>query len=128
MRLGTQLSVFDVSNLRPPSRLYKRTISMGVSESEMDHAFLYWQPSRLVVIPVAPQGDGEFVGAIAFRLSRSLLEEVGRIQAGGRLYKLSRIAHWSEGGRAAIRRSLVARGAPRCCRSRRARSGRHGRG
>jgi hypothetical protein len=111
MGLGTQLSVFDVSNLRSPSRLDRRTISRGVSEAENDHhAFLYWQPSRLVVVPVAPSGDSKFVGALAFRLSRSLLEEVGRIEGGGRLYKLGRIAHWSKGARAPISRSLVARG------------------
>ena len=50
--LGTQLSVFDVSNLRKPTRLYTETSGSGWSEAENDHhAFLYWPRTGLLMIP-----------------------------------------------------------------------------
>jgi beta propeller domain-containing protein len=111
--LGSQLSLFDVGNLRKPERLHRRTIGPGSSEAEYDHhAFLYWRPSRLVVVPVqtysfAEDGkDGSsFVGAIALKVGRgSGFDELGRIvhlqtvdQGGGQT------AEWQ----VPIRRSLV---------------------
>ena len=83
--LGTQLSLFDVSNLRRPARLHRRTIPAGFSEAESEHhAFLYWAPARLTVVPVGTYGgDNPFVGAIGFRVGRtSGIEEVGRIGHG----------------------------------------------
>jgi hypothetical protein len=110
LSLGTQLSVFDVTDLRRPSRLDRRTIDYGTSEVETDHhAFLYWQPEHLVVVPVVQTEEDQFVGVIAYRVNRSRLEEVGRIEAGGRMTKLARIAHWNQGERVPIRRSLVSR-------------------
>jgi hypothetical protein len=81
--LGTQLSLFDVSNPAKPDRIHRRTIGRGSSLVEFDHyAFLYWPPERLTVVPVSidSSGAGTFVGAIGFRHSRATgFEEIGRI-------------------------------------------------
>lgn len=86
---GTQLSLFDVSNLKAPTRLHAVGLGSGSSsEAEFDHhAFLYWPATRLAVLPV------NVSGASGFSLDRAAgIREVGRI------------AH---GPDAQIRRSLV---------------------
>ncbi len=51
--LGTQVSVFDVSDLANPTRIHQFTSSGSYSEIEWDHrAFLYWAPTGMAVIPV----------------------------------------------------------------------------
>jgi hypothetical protein len=85
--LGTQLSLFDVSNLRKPVRLFKTVVGPGSSEAEYDHhAFLYWPKTGLVAVPVqtyspAPGvSETPFVGAIGFHVGRQRgIEELGRI-------------------------------------------------
>jgi Beta propeller domain len=57
---GTQISLFDVSDLAAPVRLATYDLQFGHSEAEFDpHAFLYWPATRLLVLPVqlpvAPQ-------------------------------------------------------------------------
>jgi hypothetical protein len=50
---GTQISLFDVSDLSAPVRLATYDLKFGHSEAEFDpHAFLYWPATRLLVIPV----------------------------------------------------------------------------
>ena len=50
---GTQISLFDVSDLAAPVRLAVYRLRSGQSEAEFDpHAFLYWPASKLLVIPV----------------------------------------------------------------------------
>jgi hypothetical protein len=50
---GTQISLFDVSDLAAPVRLATYDLQFGHSEAEFDpHAFLYWPASRLLVVPV----------------------------------------------------------------------------
>ena len=84
--LGTQISLFDVSNLRSPTRLHKQHLGQGWSEAESDHhAFLYWQRTGLVVVPFELRAAG-------YRVGRARgIDAVGRV----------------EHGTAAIRRSLV---------------------
>lgn len=87
MALGTQLSLFDVSNPAKPDRIHRRTIGRGSSTVEFDHhAFLHWPPERLTLLPVrvyGSTGGPGFSGAIGFRHSRaSGFEEVGRITHG----------------------------------------------
>jgi uncharacterized secreted protein with C-terminal beta-propeller domain len=91
--LGTQLSVFDVSDLRRPTRLHKASLGLGWSEAESDHhAFLYWPRTGTVVLPFEQR-------AVAFR--------VGRVRG---IDELGRIDHSAENDWAAgIRRSLVVR-------------------
>ncbi|MEA2421221.1 MAG: hypothetical protein QOF55_320, partial [Thermoleophilaceae bacterium] len=84
-RLGTQLSLFDVSDLSAPQRLSQRRVNGdSSSEAEYDHhAFLYWAPTKLAVLPVSifdPAANSQFSGAIGFRVGRSKIDEVGRIQ------------------------------------------------
>jgi hypothetical protein len=78
---GTQLSLFDVTNLRRPARLQHWTIGPSSSEAEYDHhAFLYWAATGLVVVPVYSQSaDKPFAGAIALRVSRGGITEIGRV-------------------------------------------------
>jgi uncharacterized secreted protein with C-terminal beta-propeller domain len=93
---GTQLSLFDVSDLRKPTRLYSQPLGPGWSEAESDHhAFLFWPKTGLVVIPFAQR-------AMGYRVSRARgISAVGTIdhEAG----KLT----FTPG----IRRSLVVRNA-----------------
>jgi beta propeller domain-containing protein len=84
--LGTQLSLFDVSDLARPVRLHSRKVGSSAfshSEAEYDHhAFLYWAPTRLTVIPVQLYGGQgrPFVGALGFRIARaSGIDEAGRV-------------------------------------------------
>jgi hypothetical protein len=82
-QLGTQLSLFDVSDLAKPQRLSQARVG-GASSSEVEydhHAFLYWGPEKLAVLPVSIY-DGRsnpFNGAIGFHVGRSRIDEVGRI-------------------------------------------------
>jgi len=74
---GLQISLFDVSDPAKPKRLSVRTLGIyGTSEVEQDHhAFLYWSPKRLMVIPATivytSDYKSQFVGALALTVSRS---------------------------------------------------------
>ncbi len=101
---GTQLSLFDISNLRKPARLYQKVIGPGSSEAEYDHhAFLFWPKTGLVAVPVQTYqtdpliAEPPFVGAIGFKVGRKLgIEELGRV------------THVTDGAASyPIRRSLV---------------------
>jgi hypothetical protein len=95
---GVQLSLFDVSDLRNPVRLAHRGLGASTySEVEDDHhAFLWWGPDKLAVIPVHRYGDGpDFAGALAFRVDR----------AGG-VQEAARFTH-PPGGSLGYGRSLV---------------------
>ena len=96
--LGTQFSLFDVSDLRRPARLHKASLGLGWSEAESDHhAFLFWPRTGLVVVPFSQR-------AAAFRVGRARgIEELGRIEHGRGEGK--RPEYYSMG----IRRSLVMR-------------------
>jgi hypothetical protein len=76
--LGTQISIFDVSDLRNPKLLSRAPLGPGWSEAESDHhAFLFWPQTGLVVVPFVQQ-------AAAFRVSRAKgVVDLGRIDNGG---------------------------------------------
>jgi uncharacterized secreted protein with C-terminal beta-propeller domain len=85
-RRGVQLSLFDVSDLRNPTRLHQRLLGeQSFTDVEQDHrAFLFWPATNLAVLPVQvyePDGSG-FVGAAGFRVDREGIAEVGRITHG----------------------------------------------
>jgi uncharacterized secreted protein with C-terminal beta-propeller domain len=86
---GTQLSIFDVSDLRRPARLHTEHLGLGWSEAEHDHhALLFWPRTGLVMIPFNQQAAG-------FKVSRARgIDRVGRVEHD---------ANWP------IRRSLVVR-------------------
>ena len=85
--LGTQISLFDVSDPANPERIQNYTFEDGYSSVEWDHrAFLHWAPTGLTVIPVSAWSWDEetgkesgFVGAIAIKATPDGIEEVGRI-------------------------------------------------
>ena len=102
--LGTQLSLFDVSDLRHPVRIRQHALGSSWSEAEGEHhAFLWWGPSRLAVLPVVSYADKPFAGAVGFRVARAGIDEVGRVTHTGET------AGGSSGrvGAIAVSRSLV---------------------
>ena len=68
------MSLFDVSDLKHPKLLQQAALGQGWSAAESDHhAFLYWAPTGLVVVPFGQQ-------AVAMKVSRSAgISELGRI-------------------------------------------------
>lgn len=85
--LGTQVSLFDVSDPASPRLVDRRALAPGWSEVEWDHhAFLWWAPTGLAVLPVFAsfwdETSGEILelgGAVGVRAGPSGLSEVGRV-------------------------------------------------
>ena len=77
-RLGTQLSLFDVSDPTRPTRLHRRALAAGsFSAVEWDHrAFLYWPADRLAVVPVDEEAAG-------FRVTRAGIDRAGSVSQQG---------------------------------------------
>ncbi|MGF1617335.1 MAG: beta-propeller domain-containing protein [Acidimicrobiia bacterium] len=82
---GTQVSLFDVSDPANPTRLDQITLSEGSSSQvEYDHhAFLYWEPTGLAMVPVQQwfwdqDKEDVFFGAVGFKLDGRDLSEVRR--------------------------------------------------
>jgi hypothetical protein len=80
--LGTQLSLFDVSDPSRPSRLHQAVMADSSSSVEFDHhAFLWWAPKDLAVIPLARYDSTFFQGAVGFRVRRAGgIAELGRAE------------------------------------------------
>jgi hypothetical protein len=74
-RLGTQLSIFDASDLRRPTLLHHAPLGPGWSEAESDHhAFLFWPRTGLAVIPFDQR-------AVGFRVGRARgIDKVGQVE------------------------------------------------
>ncbi|MEA2424015.1 MAG: hypothetical protein QOH13_425, partial [Thermoleophilaceae bacterium] len=76
---GTQVSLFDVSDPKNPARLSNKLVGSGSSSDvEFDpHAFLWWDPAKLAVLPVSiynydDKGNGDtFSGAIGFHATKA---------------------------------------------------------
>jgi uncharacterized secreted protein with C-terminal beta-propeller domain len=83
-RLGSQVSVFDVSDPANPKLLQKLSLGQGQSTAEFDpHAFLWWPATNLAVLPIYlynSQGSQTFVGAVGVNADRNSLSELGRIK------------------------------------------------
>ncbi len=81
--LGSQLSLFDVSDLRRPLRRSQASLGTNASTTaEFDpHAFLFWKPASLAVVPLSVYGpNGEsFEGAVGFHVGAASLAEAGRV-------------------------------------------------
>ena len=103
---GTQLSVFDVSDPSAPTLVDQVQVAGGSSDVEWDHhAFLYWEPKGLVVLPLNVYAwdeqtgeDESFYGALAVRFHDEQLGSGHRLSQDG-----PKGNEWSAG----IRRSLV---------------------
>jgi uncharacterized secreted protein with C-terminal beta-propeller domain len=92
---GTQISLFDVSDLAHPTRIAHASLGQGWSAAESDHhAFLYWPATGLVMVPFGQQ-------AVGMHVTKSGIDEIGRVvQTDARSSSLPQIL-----------RSLVVRGA-----------------
>ena len=54
---GTQVSLFDVSDLAAPIRMATFALTATISSAEFDpHAFLYWPATHLMVVPLQVAG------------------------------------------------------------------------
>ena len=70
---GTQISLFDVSDLAHPTRIAHASLGQGWSVAESDHhAFLYWPATGLVMVPFGQQ-------AVGMHVSKAGIEEIGRV-------------------------------------------------
>ena len=81
---GAQLSLFDVADPARPRRVAQLGLGTGsTAAAELDpHAFLFWAPTRLAVLPVqqvAGDGGPGFTGAAGVRVDRDALTAVGRL-------------------------------------------------
>lgn len=84
---GTQLALYDISDLDHPQRVDQVAIENSNSEAEWDHhGFLYWPETGTVVIPVQRYGnyrDGDGYraanGAVAIRVEGDRLSELSWI-------------------------------------------------
>jgi uncharacterized secreted protein with C-terminal beta-propeller domain len=94
---GTQLSLFDVSDLSAPKRLHQQALGESTSSAaEHDHhAFLYWPRTKLTVVPVsAYRPEDAFHGAIGFQVERDKgISELGRAEHDGGMIVRSLVAH-----------------------------------
>ncbi|HEX9887948.1 MAG TPA: beta-propeller domain-containing protein [Nitriliruptorales bacterium] len=78
--LGTQVALFDVSDLTAPRQVAKTVMAEGHSEAEFDHhAFLHWPATGLTVVPVSTWAETPWSGAMAFRVDGTTLERVGEV-------------------------------------------------
>jgi hypothetical protein len=98
---GTQLDLFDVSNPSAPRLVTQTALGNGSSSTAQydHHAFLYWPPTGLAVLPVsvfagvgiihplpsppvavtASDAPAGFTGAIGYHVDASGISEVGRV-------------------------------------------------
>ncbi|SDH88468.1 beta-propeller domain-containing protein [Nonomuraea jiangxiensis] len=76
--LGTQVSLFDVSDPAAPRRLSQFFQKESGSEAEWDpHAFLYWPKTGLAVIPLTQASES---GALVLRIDDSGVSRLGMIR------------------------------------------------
>ncbi|MFD0973297.1 beta-propeller domain-containing protein [Plantactinospora endophytica] len=106
---GSQVSLFDVSDLAKPTRIAQHHVRYGHSEAEFDpHAFLYWPATNTLVVPLTTYGptgiDGKGTpggGALVLRVADGGFTEAGLVE-----HAEARTAETS----GMIRRSLVVDG------------------
>ena len=110
--LGTQVSVFDVSDPTDPRRLSRMTFEEAYSDAEWDHhAFLWWAPEEISVLPLQRWSWDErtgtedyFSGAAVLKISPQRVKQIGEISHPGFAdEECEECGEWS----APINRSLV---------------------
>jgi beta propeller domain-containing protein len=78
---GTQVSLFDVANLSTASVVAQQHLPETYSEVESDpHAFLYWEPKNLLVLPVS--GTPGNSGSLVLSVDGGQLTQVGIVSHG----------------------------------------------
>ncbi|MGH3342192.1 MAG: beta-propeller domain-containing protein [Carbonactinosporaceae bacterium] len=118
LRLGTQLSLFDVNDPAAPRRVAYHHVRQAQSEVEFDpHAFLYWPRTGLIVLPVTrvaavPLGapDSDPPGSVRAPAPRPDSAALVLALRGGTIAELGEVRH-PAGASAAygnpVRRALV---------------------
>jgi hypothetical protein len=110
--LGTQVSVFDVSDPTGPRRLSRMTFEDAYSDAEWDHhAFLWWAPEEISVLPLQRWSWDErtgkedyFSGAAVLKITPQRVKQVGEVRHPGFVEEeCAECVEWS----APINRSLV---------------------
>ena len=79
---GVKASLFDVSNMAAPREVMALGLGNGSTAVETEpHAFLFWAPKNLVVLPLQTfdRATAPFVGAVGLKVSPTALTEVGRV-------------------------------------------------
>ena len=78
--IGSQVSLFDVSDLRDPRRLDQVDLGEGSSSVEYDHrAFLFWPATGTVVLPLQTWTNKPFTGAVVLTVDGDNVRRTGRI-------------------------------------------------
>jgi uncharacterized secreted protein with C-terminal beta-propeller domain len=80
-----QLSLFDVADPRRPRRIQQARFGRrSSSEVERDHhAFLYWPPAKLAVVPVhVPDRATSLYLAAGYRIDRRGIAYLGKVTHG----------------------------------------------
>ena len=77
-----QSSIFDVSDPASPKLVTRNVIGGSYTNAQYDHhAFLYWAPAKLAVVPLSAYTPSEqFNGAIGLHVEDAGITEVGRMQ------------------------------------------------
>lgn len=80
--LGSQVSLFDVSDPATPRRIAQYHLPQSSSEAESDpHAFLYWPKTATLVLPIASYRETSFSsGATVLRVGDGGLTEIGQVR------------------------------------------------
>jgi hypothetical protein len=114
---GTQLSLFDVSDLANPERIHQVTLEDAQSQVEWNHhAFLHWPPTGLTVIPFqswqwdeATETESVDNGAVAYELGLGAgFDEAGRLtHVPDDITDSTDPRYWDVAWQAAIQRSVV---------------------
>jgi uncharacterized secreted protein with C-terminal beta-propeller domain len=83
---GMQVSLFDVADPTRPTRIAQYMVPGSYTEAEYDpHAFLYWQPTGLLVVPVWQAmfrtNSAPSSGAMALRLTGTSINSAATITA-----------------------------------------------
>jgi len=78
---GTQVSLFDVHDLTKPTRLAQFHMQSAHSEAEFDpHAFLYWAPTGLLVVPMySYKAQPPSFGSLVLSVHDTSITQVGMI-------------------------------------------------
>jgi hypothetical protein len=77
---NVKASLFDVANLAAPREVTNLQFPSSTTTVENEpHAFLFWAPKKLVVMPLQSYSTTPFTGAVGVHVEPNSLTEVGRI-------------------------------------------------
>ncbi len=100
--LGTQASIFDVSNPAAPTRLAQIRLGNGSSPVEYDpYAFLWWGPERLAIFPVTTYSEDPKIWEVG---QAAVVLRAGRAEG---LAKVGQITHGPAWDQGVVHRSVV---------------------